>query len=104
MDKNFIITGGASGIGKAIVRSHLSVQIKTYDLDIFSHILSRGGKVFLTDINEQSGLKTRQELSKEYGDTNVGFHVHDVTSADSWVQVWDAAESFFSGHGGVQVG
>ena len=57
----------------------------------------------MTDINEQAGVKTRQELSKEFGGANVGFHVHDVTSADSWTEAWDAAETFFSGHGGVQV-
>ena len=58
--------------------------------------------MFLTDINEAAGVETRQELSKEYGVCSVGFHVHDVTSADSWTEVWDAAETFFPDQG-VQV-
>ena len=59
--------------------------------------------MFVTDINEQAGVQTRQELGEEFGVASVGFHVHDVTSADSWSQAWDAAETFFSGQGGVQV-
>jgi len=46
-DKNCIITGGARGIGKAIVK----------------RFLSEGGNVTFCDVNEQLGKKTEKKLS-----------------------------------------
>jgi len=86
MNRNFLVTGGASGIGKAIV----------------SHALSRGGRVFFTDINEELGLKTHQALVDQFGAGKVEFSVHDVRSMESWRLVWTRAETFFSDTGGVE--
>ena len=63
--------------------------------------MTHGGKVFFTDINEELGCKTREELESEFGERKVGFCVHDVRSMDSWRQVWDEAETFFEG-GGIE--
>lgn len=58
-DKVAVITGGASGLGKATAR----------------HIVAQGGKAALFDINEENGNKLVEEL----GD-NAIFHKVDVTS------------------------
>ena len=87
MNKNVLVTGGANGLGKAMV----------------THVLSRGGRVFITDINNEAGVKTLTELSERFGSESVGFHVHDVTLEESWSEVWEEAEKFFSQTGGVEV-
>jgi len=81
MNRNFLVTGGAQGIGHEMCRQ----------------ILSKGGRVFLTDINTDLGKKTREELGKEFGQKSVGFGEHDVTKEDDWKRVWDEAEKFFEG-------
>lgn len=48
-DKNYIVTGGAGGIGKAVVEG----------------IVSGGGKVALVDINMEAAEKVKQELGAE---------------------------------------
>ena len=88
MNKNVLVTGGANGLGKAMV----------------THVLSRGCRVFITDINNEAGVKTLTELSERFGGESVGFHVHDVTLEESWSEVWEAAEKFFNETGGVEVG
>ena len=82
-----LITGGANGLGKAML----------------THVLERGGRVFITDINNDAGVKTLTELSERFGGESVGFHAHDVTLEESWSEVWEAAEKFFSETGGVEV-
>jgi len=80
MNRNFLVTGGAQGIGLAISRC----------------ILTGGGRVFFTDINEKQGEETKEALAKEFGQSKVGFHKQDVTDCDTWPLVWDAADQFFS--------
>ena len=67
-----------------------------------SHALTHGGKVFFTDINEELGLKTKDDLVSQFGDDRVEFSVHDVRSMESWRQVWDKAETFYQGSGGIE--
>jgi len=80
MNRNFLVTGGAQGIGLAYSRT----------------ILSGGGKVFITDINEKLGEETRSALALEFGEGRVGFGRQDVTEAEAWPQVWDSADIFFA--------
>jgi len=81
MNRNFLVTGGAQGIG----------------LSMCNQILSKGGKVFFTDINTELGEKTREALKKDFGEKNVGFAEQDVTKQDQWNEVWEKAEKFFEG-------
>lgn len=80
MNRNFLVTGGAQGIGLAYCRT----------------ILAGGGKVFLTDINEVQGEEASQSLAKEFGGDRVAFQKQDVTDSAAWPVVWDAADAFFS--------
>jgi len=80
MNRNFLVTGGAQGIGLAISR----------------RILTGGGRVFFTDINEKQGEETKESLVKEFGQSKVGFHKQDVTDPETWPLVWDEADKFFS--------
>jgi len=80
MNRNFLVTGGAQGIGLAISRC----------------ILTGGGRVFFTDINEKQGEETKESLVKEFGQSKVGFHKQDVTDPETWPLVWDEADKFFS--------
>jgi len=81
MNRNFLVTGGARGIGRAICK----------------HSLRQGGKVYFTDINEEEGTQTKKELQEEFGSNCVEFSVHDVTDQDDWDKVWIRAEEFFQG-------
>jgi len=81
MNRNFLVTGGAQGIGLSMSRD----------------ILSNGGQVFFTDINVENGEKTRATLAKEFGEKNVGFGEQDVTNQEQWREVWEKAEKFFDG-------
>ena len=75
-----VITGGASGIGKAAG-------------ELF---VAQGAKVFLTDVNEDA----LEATAKEIGSDNVGWMVADVTSADDNKRmVAEAVERF----GGVDI-
>lgn len=56
-----IVTGGASGIGKAVVEK----------------LLQAGAKVFIADINENQGIAVEKELNGKYG--NVFFVKIDVS-------------------------
>jgi len=80
MNRNFLVTGGAQGIGLAYCRT----------------ILNAGGNVFFTDINEVQGAKTQEFLVKEFGKKRVGFYKQDVTDEAGWPLAWDAADAFFS--------
>jgi len=80
MDRNFLVTGGAQGIGLAYCRT----------------ILAGGGKVFFTDINEEQGMKTQEKLAEEFGKSRVGFSKQDVVDEAAWPLVWDTADAFFS--------
>ena len=64
-----IITGGASGIGKATA----------------SLLAKEGAKVVIADINEVNGKKVAEEIRREGG--KALFVKHDVTSESDWSQV-----------------
>ncbi|MCR8844533.1 glucose 1-dehydrogenase [Paenibacillus sp. SC116] len=67
--KTAIITGGATGIGRATVQK----------------FLEQGANVIFTDINEENGRKTCDELKKV--SDNVMFIKHDVQSEEDWAHV-----------------
>ncbi|TVX89695.1 glucose 1-dehydrogenase [Paenibacillus agilis] len=67
--KTAIITGGATGIGRATVQK----------------FLEQGANVIFTDINEENGRKTCDELKRV--SENVMFIKHDVQSEEDWALV-----------------
>lgn len=75
-DNSFLVTGGASGLGEAVVRA----------------IAAQGGKVVIADLNEETG----KALVSELGD-KVRFVRCDVTSADEVQAAVDLAERDFGG-------
>jgi len=81
MNRNFLVTGGAQGIGLAICRE----------------ILEKGGNVYFTDINASLGEETRAKLVKDFGAERVGFGLQDVTNKEGWRTVWGEGENFFKG-------
>ena len=68
-DRVAIVTGGASGIGKAVSK----------------RLAEEGAKVVVTDIQEEMGLITISEI-KEAGGT-AEFLRHDVTQEEDWQSV-----------------
>jgi NAD(P)-dependent dehydrogenase (short-subunit alcohol dehydrogenase family) len=64
-----IITGGASGIGKATA----------------SLLAKEGAKVVVADVNEVNGKKVAEEIGREGG--KAIFVKHDVTSENDWSEV-----------------
>ncbi|OLF36186.1 SDR family NAD(P)-dependent oxidoreductase [Psychrobacter sp. Cmf 22.2] len=73
---SFLVTGGASGLGEAVVRA----------------IVSKGGKAVIADLNESAG----QALVDELGD-NVRFVRCDITSGEEVQAAVDKAEKEFGG-------
>ena len=73
---SFLVTGGASGLGEAVVRA----------------ITAQGGKVVIADLNESAG----QALVGELGD-NARFVRCDITSGDEVKAAVDMAEKVFGG-------
>ncbi|XP_072014841.1 15-hydroxyprostaglandin dehydrogenase [NAD(+)]-like [Amphiura filiformis] len=62
-----LVTGGASGIGKAMVEIMLRKQAKA---------------IFIIDINEKAMKKTKTELEKEFGTGRIHMCKCDVSSKD----------------------
>ena len=75
-DKSFLVTGGASGLGEAVVRA----------------IIAQGGKVVIADLNESAG----QALVDELGDS-ARFIRCDVTSSEEVQAAVNLAEQAFGG-------
>ena len=75
-DKSFLVTGGASGLGEAVVRA----------------IIAQGGKVVIADLNESAG----QVLVGELGDS-ARFIRCDVTSSEEVQAAVEMAEKAFGG-------
>jgi NAD(P)-dependent dehydrogenase (short-subunit alcohol dehydrogenase family) len=75
--KAAIVTGGATGIGKAAVRE----------------FLEQGANVVFTDINEENGRKTSDELKKI--SDNVVFIKHDVQQEEDWAYVINETKNKF---------
>jgi NAD(P)-dependent dehydrogenase (short-subunit alcohol dehydrogenase family) len=73
---SFLVTGGASGLGEAVVRA----------------ITAQGGKVVIADLNEEAGTA----LARELGDS-VRFVRCDVTSGDDVQAAVATAETDFGG-------
>ncbi|WP_105245156.1 SDR family NAD(P)-dependent oxidoreductase [Psychrobacter sp. Marseille-P5312] len=73
---SFLVTGGASGLGEAVVRA----------------IVAQGGKVVIADLNESAG----QALTDELG-ANSRFVRCDITSGEDVQAAVDIAERAFSG-------
>ena len=77
IEKNsFLVTGGASGLGEAVVRA----------------IVAQGGNVVIADLNESAG----QALINELGD-KARFVRCDITSGDDVQAAVDVAEKAFGG-------
>lgn len=62
--KVVVITGGAGLIGKEFVKA----------------VVENGGIAIIADINEEIGLKVKEDLSKELNSTNIDFLKLDITS------------------------
>ena len=76
-----LVTGGASGLGKATVR----------------RFLQSNAKAVICDYNEQAGKELLAELTGEFGPDNVAFIKTDVTSEESMKAAVDfAVEKFGS--------
>ena len=78
--KTFIVTGGASGLGRASAES----------------ILAAGGRVVLLDVNADAGKSAEQALG-----SNALFALADVTSEDQVNAAINVATSMFGGLHGV---
>ena len=74
-----IITGGSSGFGKEFAK----------------RICSRGGRVLLSDINEQEGVATAASLQQEFGVHCAAFRLHNVTEMDGFELLFDACQVLF---------
>lgn len=66
-DKVVVITGGAGLIGKEFVKA----------------VIENSGIAIIADINEEIGLKVRDDLSKELNSSNIDFVKLDITSKES---------------------
>lgn len=66
-DKVIVITGGAGLIGKEFVKA----------------VVENGGIAIIADIDEELGLKTKDDLSSELKSTNIDFVKLNITSKES---------------------
>jgi len=77
--KVFFITGSGQGLGKAYAQA----------------VLSRGGKVFISDMNEKAGNDTLAEFKDKFGADNIRFAVLDVSDLARLEEVFhQCVESF----------
>lgn len=72
-----IVTGGVSGLGLAVAK----------------HLVARGGKVALFDVNDEKGAAAVAEL----GEANARYFKTDVTSEDGVAANVEAAREFLGG-------
>ncbi|GFR92711.1 15-hydroxyprostaglandin dehydrogenase [NAD(+)]-like [Elysia marginata] len=77
--KVFFITGGASGIGKAVIKAVLAEQ----------------AKVFFIDNNKKDGEKTLEEIRARHGADNVGFSYCDVSDRHDFENAFGQAVNKF---------
>ena len=69
--KNFLITGGANGIGLAVTRV----------------VLGAGARVVMADVDREAGQQRQQELRGQFGQRAALFLALDVREEESWRQV-----------------
>jgi len=81
MNKNFVITGAAQGLGLAFTR----------------RALLGNGRVVMTDIAKEEGEQSMRKFEKEFGVGKVCFVHLDVRDEKMWKDAWDEAEQFFGG-------
>ena len=74
-----IITGSAQGLGKAFA----------------ARLLEAGGKVCISDMNQDRGEATLTELRERFGEEKVCFVACDVTEEEQFRNLFDKAEEFF---------
>jgi NAD(P)-dependent dehydrogenase (short-subunit alcohol dehydrogenase family) len=79
--KSVIVTGGASGIGLAMVR----------------HFASQGHMVAVLDISDDTGVKTIERLADEYPSAQLSFKKCDTSS---WLEQRKTFEQVFNEHSG----
>ena len=77
-NKVALITGAASGLGLASAKK----------------LLEHGAKVFLSDIN-QDGLDKLTEDLKDYSGDQYSMAHHDVSSEESWKNIYDLVDKKF---------
>ncbi|RLN67062.1 hypothetical protein BBP00_00001840 [Phytophthora kernoviae] len=74
-----IVTGGATGFGRAFAE----------------RILSGGGKVMITDVDVHGLQATGKELQRQYGERNVCWDRQDVTERGSFPRAFAYASKYF---------
>ena len=62
--KTVLLTGSTGSIGKEIAK----------------RVLAKGAKVCISDVNEELGLKTVEELQKKYGENEVTFKRYSLNN------------------------
>lgn len=74
--RHFIITGSAGGLGRAFAED----------------LLEAGALVCLSDVNQQVGKRTEEELARAFGEDRVKFVACDVTRESEVEELWSKAE------------
>jgi len=74
-----LVTGSAQGLGKAFA----------------VRLLAAGAKVCISDVREEGGLATLNELREKFGDEKVTFVKCDVTKPEEFSKLFDECEAYF---------
>jgi NAD(P)-dependent dehydrogenase (short-subunit alcohol dehydrogenase family) len=69
-NKVVVVTGGAGLIGQEFIKS----------------VIEQNGIAIIADINEETGLKVKERLSKELTTSNIDFIQLDITSKESLIE------------------
>merc|ERR1711872_607069 len=74
-----LVTGSAQGLGKAFA----------------IRLLTAGAKVCISDVREEGGLATLEELREKFGKEKVTFVQCDVTKQEQFSKLFDECEAYF---------
>jgi NAD(P)-dependent dehydrogenase (short-subunit alcohol dehydrogenase family) len=74
-----LVTGSAQGLGKAFA----------------VRLLAAGAKVCISDVREEGGLATLEELKEKFGAEKVTFVQCDVTKPEQFSKLFDECEAYF---------